>query len=76
MSTLNIPVKFKRGLYKNQEVTTESAVFLIRYMCDQLGAGDLSGDVLDIGCGTKFTQAFSTKASPWEPTSGWTCTRI
>jgi SAM-dependent methyltransferase len=59
MSTLNIPLKFKRGAYKDHEATAESAVFLIRYMCDRLGVSDLSGcDVLDVGCGTKFTQAF------------------
>lgn len=65
MSTLNIPVKFKRGAYKDQEKTIESAVFLIRYMCDRLGVANLSGwDVLDVGCGTKFTQAFLDHGLP------------
>jgi SAM-dependent methyltransferase len=65
MSTLNIPLKFKRGAYKDQEATIRSAEFLIRYICDRLGVADLSGwDVLDVGCGTKFTQAFLDQGLP------------
>jgi SAM-dependent methyltransferase len=59
MSVLNVPLKFKRGAHKDQQTTIESAVFLIRHMCCRLGVSDLSGwDVLDVGCGTKLTQAF------------------
>lgn len=33
-------------------------VTLISYMCDRLGVGDLSAiDVLDVGCGTRFTDS-------------------
>lgn len=65
MSTLNIPSRLKRGAYKDQETTIESAVYLIRYMCDRLGIADLSvWDMLDVGCGTKFTQAFVDRGLP------------
>jgi SAM-dependent methyltransferase len=65
MSTLNIPLKFKRGAYRDHETTIESAVFLIRYTCDRLGVVDLTGwGVLDVGCGTKFTEAFLDRGLP------------
>jgi hypothetical protein len=36
-----------------------SAIWLIRHMCEHLGLDDLgASDVLDFGCGVKFTQAF------------------
>lgn len=59
MQTLEIPRKYNRSGYRNVERTTESALFLISYMCDLLGVSDLTDhDVLDVGCGTKFTEAF------------------
>jgi len=58
MSTLEIPLKFNRSAHKDPDTTAESAAYLIRYVCDTLGLPDLSQqDVLDVGCGTKFTQA-------------------
>ncbi|MGH9227195.1 MAG: class I SAM-dependent methyltransferase [Acidimicrobiales bacterium] len=45
----------------------ESAVLLIRHVCDLLGLTDLSTtDVLDVGCGTRFTQAFLDHGLPIE----------
>jgi SAM-dependent methyltransferase len=58
MPTLDIPTKFNRSAHKDPDATAESAVYLLRYICDKLGLPDLSQqDMLDVGCGTKFTQA-------------------
>jgi SAM-dependent methyltransferase len=65
MPTLEIPPKYNRSGYRNVDRTTESALFLIPYVCDLLGIADLSGhDVLDVGCGTKFTDAFVNRKVP------------
>jgi SAM-dependent methyltransferase len=59
MPTLVIPRKFNRSGYRNVDRTTESALFLIAHVCRLLGIDDLAdNDVLDVGCGTKFTDAF------------------
>jgi SAM-dependent methyltransferase len=60
-SLLEIPPQFNRSAspLRNPAAAEESALFLIRYVCDTLGLADLSAhEVLDVGCGTKFTQAF------------------
>ena len=65
MPTLEIPPQFNRSNRKNPDLTAESAVYLIRYLCEVLGLADLSAqDVLDVGCGTKFTQAFLNQGLP------------
>lgn len=56
---LSIPMQLRRGLMKrNEKKSIETAVILINLMCRELGLTDL-GEVslLDMGCGTKFTQA-------------------
>lgn len=65
MPTLDVPMRFHRGALKDRDATMESAVFLLGYMCDKLGLPDLSQqDVLDVGCGTKFTQALLEHGLP------------
>jgi SAM-dependent methyltransferase len=65
MPTLQIPPRFNRGAHRDPAATEESALYLIRHMCDKLGLPDLSQqDVLDVGCGTKFTQALLKHALP------------
>jgi SAM-dependent methyltransferase len=62
MATLDIPHRLNRAKHKS---SYEGAVFLIRHVCDMLGLPDLSDrDVLDVGCGTRFTQAFLNDALP------------
>src|SRR5262245_31299656 len=61
MSALEIPPHFNRSAlpFRQPADAAESALFLIRYACDVLNLHDLSDqEVLDVGCGTKFTQAF------------------
>jgi SAM-dependent methyltransferase len=59
MATLEIPQRFNRGKHKRPDAALEGAAFLIRHVCDTLALTDLSDqEVLDVGCGTRFTQAF------------------
>jgi SAM-dependent methyltransferase len=45
--------------------TDESARFLIRHVCDAIGVSDLSStELLDVGCGTKFSEAFLNHEVP------------
>jgi SAM-dependent methyltransferase len=67
MPTLAIPGRFNRSTtaLRDPVAAEESALFLIRYLCQTLGVADLSGhEVLDVGCGTKFTQAFINHGLP------------
>jgi SAM-dependent methyltransferase len=67
MRHLEIPPRFNRSAssLRDPDAAEESASFLIRYVCDKLGLVDLSAqEVLDVGCGTKFTQAFLNRQIP------------
>ena len=65
MATLEIPHRFERGKHKHPENAVGHAVFLIRHVCEALGFTDLSDcDVLDVGCGTRFTRAFLEHGLP------------
>jgi SAM-dependent methyltransferase len=58
MATLDIPQRFNRGKHKRHDKAVDGAALLIRHVCDTLGLADLSDmEVLDVGCGTRFTQA-------------------
>lgn len=64
---LEIPREFNRSAspLRDSAAAEESAVFLIDHVCDVLGVPDLSAhEVLDVGCGTKFTQAFLNHGLP------------
>jgi SAM-dependent methyltransferase len=61
MSTFQIPAEFNRSAssLRDAKAAEESALFLIRHACESLGLVDLADcEVLDVGCGTKFTHAF------------------
>ena len=67
MPTLEIPGRFNRSTaaLRDPAAAEESALFLIRHLCRMLGVADLSRhEVLDVGCGTKFTQAFINHGLP------------
>jgi SAM-dependent methyltransferase len=59
VNELRVPWKLRRGARRGDEdAEISSAVWLIRHMCAHLGLDDLGGsEVLDFGCGVKFTQA-------------------
>jgi len=56
---LTIPEKLRRGAKSHDEDEwLESGKWVIQYMIRHLGLDDLGGtELLDMGCGTKFTQA-------------------
>ena len=50
---------------KDQKASVDSAVTIINLTAQELGVDNLSGtSILDIGCGTKFTQAFYGRKIP------------
>jgi SAM-dependent methyltransferase len=65
-SELRVPLKFRRGALKlDEEESIDSAVSLINHMCAKVGLEDLRDtEVLDFGCGVKFTQAFLNRSLP------------
>ena len=66
INTLEIPPKLRRGArQKNSDKSIDSAVWLINYMAKHLGYTDLGNtEILDMGCGDKFTQAFINHKLP------------
>jgi SAM-dependent methyltransferase len=67
MPTFEIPAAFNRSApsLRDAEAAEASAVFLIHYACESIGVADLADrEVLDVGCGTKFTQAFLNHRIP------------
>jgi SAM-dependent methyltransferase len=63
---LHVPLRFRRGARKLEEdESIDSAVWLIGHMCEHVGVDDLRDtEVLDFGCGVKFTQAFLNHSLP------------
>ena len=65
MARLEIPTRFDRSAHGSLERAAESARFLIRYVCDTVGLTDLGAtELLDVGCGTKFSEAFLNDGFP------------
>jgi len=64
-TTLHVPSRFRRGARQDEEASIDSAVWLIEHMCRCVGFDDLGdSEVLDVGCGVKFTQAFIGRSLP------------
>jgi SAM-dependent methyltransferase len=63
---LHVPTRLRRGARRaNEDESIESAVWLISHMCQHLGLDDLGdSELLDFGCGVKFTQAFINHSLP------------
>jgi SAM-dependent methyltransferase len=65
VAELVVPSELCRNKSHDAEAVVDAAVWLIDHMCDHIGARDLGGlDVLDFGCGVRFTQAFLNRAVP------------
>ena len=62
----DVPLRFRRGPQtRNQRASIDTAVELIGWMANEIGVADLGAkDILDIGCGVKFTQAFYGRGIP------------
>lgn len=55
---LTIPPRLRRSAITEEEATVVGAVALLEQLCALVGVDDLSRcDLLDVGCGVKFTQA-------------------
>ena len=63
---LHVPPELRRDARCwDEAASVESAVWVIRHMCEQLGLEDLgASEVLDFGCGVRFTQAFLSRDLP------------
>jgi SAM-dependent methyltransferase len=62
---LVVPSELCRNATEDPEAVVDAAVWLIGHMCEHIGVSDLGGlDVLDFGCGVRFTQAFLNRGVP------------
>ncbi|MDQ1448889.1 MAG: hypothetical protein QOC79_1860 [Actinomycetota bacterium] len=62
---LVVPSELCRNAIGDPEAVVDAAVWLIGHMCEHLGVRDLGAmDVLDFGCGVRFTQAFLNRSVP------------
>jgi SAM-dependent methyltransferase len=62
---LEIPLEFRRGYLKTESVVRRSAFFSLNHMRARLGLDSFEGvEMLDVGCGTKFTQALLENEMP------------
>ena len=60
-----VPPDLYRNAIPNGEAALDSAVWLIDHMCGLIGTPDLGQlDVLDFGCGVRFTQVFVNRGVP------------
>ena len=63
---LDVPPELRRGARKgDQAIYVDTGERLLEIICDRLGFEDLAGrDVLDMGCGTRITQALMQNPHP------------
>ena len=62
---LRVPGRFRKTATTSKEQPVESALWLVRHMCDHLGLDDLGDtELLDFGCGVKFTEALINHSLP------------
>jgi SAM-dependent methyltransferase len=62
---LHVPPRLRKTASASEQESIESAKWLIEHMCEHLGIDDLGdSEVLDFGCGVKFTQALINHSLP------------
>jgi SAM-dependent methyltransferase len=67
----NIPARLRRSAITDEQATITGAATLLEQLCDLVGVEDLSRcDVLDVGCGVKFTQAILNHDIPIKSYTG------
>jgi|CXWL01.1.fsa_nt_gi SAM-dependent methyltransferase len=65
MAGLKIPIELCRNFIRDGDEAVEAAVGLIDYMAHHIGVDNLATlDVLDVGCGVRFSQAFVDRDVP------------
>lgn len=63
--TLEVPKQLQRSRTKDEQRAHESARALLDVLAGEVGRADLAGiDVLDVGCGVKFSQALLNDELP------------
>ena len=62
---LGVPGQLRRNRESDATVALDAAVWLIDHMSSHVGVSDLGAlEVLDVGCGFRFTQAFLERGIP------------
>jgi len=62
---LRVPARLRKTATASEDESIESAIWLIEHMCEHLGLDDLgNSELLDFGCGVKFTQALINHSLP------------
>jgi SAM-dependent methyltransferase len=65
MDELVVPSELCRNAITDSVAVVDAAVWLINHMCEHIGVTDLHNtDLLDFGCGVRFTQAFLNRELP------------
>lgn len=65
MVRLDVPKELQRGRHRSDEAWRASAIELLELLARSFGRTDLSdADVLDVGCGTKFTKVMLEEGLP------------
>jgi SAM-dependent methyltransferase len=65
MDELVVPSELCRNKIRDQVAVVDGAVWLMNHMCEHIGVTDLGDlDVLDFGCGVRFTQAIVNRGVP------------
>jgi SAM-dependent methyltransferase len=65
MDELVVPAALVRNRKRDQEANLDGAVWLMGHMAEHIGVRDLGQlDVLDFGCGVRFTQAIVNRGVP------------
>ena len=69
--TPKVPLKFRRAAVKDEVESVNLARTILLDMAQELGVSDLAGfDVLDVGCGVRYTQAILTHGLPIKSYTG------
>ena len=65
MDQLVVPSELCRNASGDPVAVVDAAVWMIGHLCEHIGVRDLGDlDVLDFGCGVRFTQAFLNRGVP------------
>ena len=65
MDELIVPSELCRNMRGDPVAAVDAAVWLVAHMCEHIGVSDLGNlDILDFGCGVRFTQAFLNRSVP------------
>jgi SAM-dependent methyltransferase len=59
------PPELRRNRCRDSDAALDAAQAIVMHMCEDLGLDDLGAlDVLDVGCGIRFTQVFLSREMP------------